>query len=394
MSEVTDRRRVSKMTCWMLALAASLLTHTAFAAEIRVLRSGTVSGVPGTPGPFGGPADDNLTFFTGTACCVPLSAGAFTPADFASARTGPPAVLVWGEIPPWIASLPCDPDARWVWTSQTVSFSGGRPPYSTLFAYPFTITTPNATAANINICWASDDTLGDPSGPNSIGVYLGAPAAAGIPLPSTFAGGSFAAQTIAATNVPIATGQNWLYFYARDTAGSVAGLIFSATVEVLSSGPPGTVGCCGDMSCPCGNNGATCNGCANSANPAGASLTGSGAPFSEYPVPGGPDTVRLTASGMPSTATALLFKSSLIVPPTIFGDGLRCCGGNILRLSTGVATAGSVTFPLAGQNPLSVKGSSPAGEQACYQVYYRNATAAFCPPATFNVTNSYVINWL
>lgn len=44
---------------------------------------------------------------------------------------------------------------------------------------------------------------------------------------------------------------------------------------------------------------------------------------------------------------------------------------------------------------LSARGSTPPGSglTAYYQTYYRNASASFCPPETFNVSNGYQITW-
>ena len=36
---------------------------------------------------------------------------------------------------------------------------------------------------------------------------------------------------------------------------------------------------------------------------------------------------------------------------------------------------------------------SGQGVERSYQVYYRDGPAAFCPPATFNVTNGVRIHW-
>ena len=34
-----------------------------------------------------------------------------------------------------------------------------------------------------------------------------------------------------------------------------------------------------------------------------------------------------------------------------------------------------------------------SGAVRSYQTYYRNAAAAFCPPATFNATNAVRVTW-
>jgi hypothetical protein len=77
---------------------------------------------------------------------------------------------------------------------------------------------------------------------------------------------------------------------------------------------------------------------------------------------------------------------------TVFGDGLRCAGGAIVRLKTLQNFAGASDHPAAGDLPISVKGMVIAPGTRTYQVWYRNA-AAFCTPSTFNLTNGLSIDW-
>jgi hypothetical protein len=162
------------------------------------------------------------------------------------------------------------------------------------------------------------------------------------------------------------------------------------------SGPTGTAYCFGDGSggaaCPCGNNGAAGNGCAHSLNPAGANLAGSGTASVSS------DSVVLTGSGMPPTTTCLYFQGTSAVD-VVFGDGKRCVGGSIVRLGTKTNVGGTSQFPAAGDPSITVRAAtySPpqpiaAGDIRSYQCWYRNA-AAFCTPATFNLTNGYAITW-
>jgi uncharacterized repeat protein (TIGR01451 family) len=183
--------------------------------------------------------------------------------------------------------------------------------------------------------------------------------------------------------------------YSIEGTGIAA--ISGPPVTTVVLGPAGVPGCCGDGSsaaCPCLNFGAPCNGCANSGNAAGASLSAIGSPNSEYPTfVTFPDTVIFTANGLPSTAFAILFKGTSTTAPVMFGDGLRCCSGALRRLAAQNAVAGSFNFgyPTA---KVSVAGHSPPGEHACYQLYYRDPNSSFCTTATFNITNSYQITWL
>lgn len=138
--------------------------------------------------------------------------------------------------------------------------------------------------------------------------------------------------------------------------------------------------------CPCGNNGAAGNGCANSVNPSGANLSASGA--------SSPDTIVLSGSGMPATATCTYLQGDAL-DDVVFGDGVRCAGGTLIRLSTKTNAGGMSKFPSAGDLSVSTRGVVTPGSGAVryYQAQYRNAAATFCPPATINITNGLRIIW-
>ncbi|MBI5363359.1 MAG: hypothetical protein HZA53_09275 [Planctomycetes bacterium] len=172
------------------------------------------------------------------------------------------------------------------------------------------------------------------------------------------------------------------------TASSVA------TLTIL----PGETGqgfCAGDAldpqvttPCPCGNVGTSGRGCAHSANAAGARLFAQGTTT--------PDTIVLRAEGLPATTTCIfLAGDGDNVVGVVFGDGVRCVDGLLVRLGTNAASAGSARYPSGAQASVSVRGGTPPGSGLIgrYQTYYRNAAAAFCPPATFNVTNGWSLAW-
>ena len=141
--------------------------------------------------------------------------------------------------------------------------------------------------------------------------------------------------------------------------------------------------------CPCGNLGASGNGCAWHTGPAGASLAASGRIESE-------DELVLTASGMPASAPSTVFLKgdAQLAGGVVFGDGVRCVGGNLIRLGTKTNVSGAARYPEAGNAPISVRGGTPVGSGAIgyYQTYYRNA-ASFCTSSTFNVTNGVRVVW-
>jgi hypothetical protein len=155
--------------------------------------------------------------------------------------------------------------------------------------------------------------------------------------------------------------------------------------------------CFGDGSgtpCPCGNASApgANEGCLNSFG-TGGRLTGTGS------VRVTNDTFQLQASGTPPTGHApTFFQSTASVNGglgTVFGDGLRCASGAVIRLGTRVSSNGSVSFGfgIPGDPLVSVQGAIPAvGGTRYYQVTYRNSFA-FCTPATFNLTNGVRVVW-
>ncbi|MCY2960981.1 MAG: calcium-binding protein [Planctomycetota bacterium] len=161
--------------------------------------------------------------------------------------------------------------------------------------------------------------------------------------------------------------------------------------------PPGpTPHCAGDgtgTACPCGNTGSSGRGCNNSFSTGGGRLDGSGSTKVTN------DTLWFQAYGLPNVASALLFQGDAEQNGglgAVFGDGLRCAGGAILRLGSRFASGGSVSFGhgVPGDAPISVNGAIPAGTVSVrmYQIWYRNV-ADFCTPSGFNLTNGVRVVW-
>jgi hypothetical protein len=152
--------------------------------------------------------------------------------------------------------------------------------------------------------------------------------------------------------------------------------------------------CFGDgtgTNCPCGNNGAAGRGCANSANPSGARLIGTGvATIAD-------DTFRIIGSGMPPTATCLYFQGTVGTNAglgTVFGDGLRCASGTVIRLGTRTNSGGVSAYGYPTDTLIHIRGLIPAsGGSRYYQGWYRNS-ANFCTPSGFNLTNGLHVVWL
>ena len=161
---------------------------------------------------------------------------------------------------------------------------------------------------------------------------------------------------------------------------------------ILPATDTGTPYCFGDgsgVACPCGNasSAGAAAGCLNSLGTAG-TLRGAGLASIAS------DSFQLRGSAM-ANSSALYFQGTTQAGAglgTVFGDGLRCAAGSVIRLGTKVNAAGQSTFPGAGDPSVSVRGAVPAGSTRTYQVWYRNA-AAFCAAETFNLTNGLSVAW-
>ncbi len=351
--------------------------------EVHVLRSGQHDGQPGT----GGQLDDLARGMSLPVCNTPLSTAVFGASDFATADTGP-AAIICTPIFPWPQNLPDDPLARWInWGSTPQHDTTGAG--SELYALPFVISSPLASTASVEISWAVDDVIGDPSGPNSIGAYMN-----GTPLDSGFTLGSTHHVQSA---VAVHPGANTLYIYQRDTGCSDAGLMFSATIRVPVACGSASY-CLGDgtgTACPCANSGAMNHGCENSSTTGGAYLVFSGTPSL------GNDTAQLSCTGEKPTAFSVVLQGTTQIPAVHYGDGLRCIGGSLKRLYKRNAVGGAIHVPDTGDLSISAQSAARsnvivAGSSRYYQIAYRDPSTTFCPSPsgnTFNVSNAIRIDW-
>jgi hypothetical protein len=215
----------------LLGILAIVVPTTSALAATTIIRTGQVAGAPGSCGGL----DDNFHYFAPNVNCgQPIVSAPFQAADFAAACAGPQAAVISPTSLPWIASLPCDPDARWIGSSVIPGSCYGAG-VSVLYCAPFS--SQCTVADSIRICWAVDDFLGDdPSfgGPNPGGVYIN-----GVDLGPAFSGpGSNPQYSAVAYNVPLNLGANNIEVYQRDAGCSVSGLILSATVYSDCSGVP------------------------------------------------------------------------------------------------------------------------------------------------------------
>jgi len=162
--------------------------------------------------------------------------------------------------------------------------------------------------------------------------------------------------------------------------------------------------CYGDGSsasgpCPCGNiSPPATGGCLNSLGMAGTLVATSPSGTARVAVDiSGFDRVTLTGANMPN-AMCRYFQGSPLAP-VLFGDGVRCVN-NPFQVQLGTRlNAGGTSFVGGGPGPaISLQGALltplPAPCTRAYQCWYRNSSPTFCTPATFNMTNGVLINWL
>jgi hypothetical protein len=146
--------------------------------------------------------------------------------------------------------------------------------------------------------------------------------------------------------------------------------------------------------CPCSNSGAPGNGCRNSAGLGGALLHSTGTTI--------PDTLTLIANNEPATPlTIFMMGDALTETPIHFGDGIRCAGGNLLRMYLHTAVGGNAAAPLPGEPSISQRAANlgfpiPPGSVRYFQAYYRDGAPSFCPFPTgssFNITSALRVIW-
>ncbi len=153
----------------------------------------------------------------------------------------------------------------------------------------------------------------------------------------------------------------------------------------------GTAFCNGDGSgtlCPCGNQNDGSNGvsgCANSAGAGGGKLVASGSPSISAA-----DLV-LAGSTLQTGQAGLYLQGNNATGGgngVVFGDGLRCAGGGVVRLQ--VRNSGMTGSSFTTVNIGAIGGVS-AGQTKRYQLWFRD-TAGPCGSG-FNFTNGLEITW-
>jgi hypothetical protein len=156
---------------------------------------------------------------------------------------------------------------------------------------------------------------------------------------------------------------------------------------------PGVAFCFGDgaqVACPCGNESLAAEhvGCLNSGGKGGKLRAIGTASIAN-------DTVVLAGSGM-LAGPALYFQGTDTKgggAGMLFGDGLRCASGTVVRIATVVNVAGNSSYPPLGGSPISTRGVVTTPVTRHYQILYRNV-ASFCTSDTFNLSNGWTVSWV
>ena len=157
---------------------------------------------------------------------------------------------------------------------------------------------------------------------------------------------------------------------------------------------PGTPICFGDGSgapCGCGTEIAgTMGGCGNSLN-VGGTLSATGTADTTN------DSLGLSCSGV-RTQPGLFFQADNTIgggTGITFGDGIRCCGMNVIRLEVTVPPGPE---PATATMSVNINGMFPGtinpGDKKCYQFWYRDPGMGNpCGGGNFNLSNAVSVTW-
>jgi hypothetical protein len=160
---------------------------------------------------------------------------------------------------------------------------------------------------------------------------------------------------------------------------------------------PGAGYCFGEVGvgtpCPCSNdNDGTLHGagCDNGVFSGGARLSGFGTASVSA------DTLVLNTIHAEPGNSGLYFQANNAInggDGIVFGDGLRCAGGGVIRLQVRFSNPGGATSTT---NAIGTKGAVVAGDTKRYQYWYRTISNPPCGLGVndFNLSNGYEVTWL
>ena len=261
----------------------------------------------------------------------------------------------------------------------------------------FTYTATTTGTLTVSTCGGVTSTTQD----TKIAIYSGTacPSAAGLTC-NDDAGSACTASTLnSIVSTATTCGATYLIElgnFSTTTTVNIFGT-FTVTETGTTCSTPVTYFCFGDgtgLACPCANNGAVGNGCANSLNANGGNLTASGIASVSA------DTWTISGSGIPN-GPGLYYQALNQLGGgngVLFGDGIRCIGGTVIRLGIVTAAGNASSYPspnppAVNAIPISVKGFNLAGDVRNYQLWYRDSTIGFCTANVFNLTNAVNVTW-
>ncbi len=162
---------------------------------------------------------------------------------------------------------------------------------------------------------------------------------------------------------------------------------YFGTWVLTGNGGGGGGFCYGDGTiCPCGNTPGPAQGCANSTGE-GATLGATG-----NPTVGENDSVVFHVARCPGNVAGLFFQGDRKVGGSdgkIFGDGLRCVGGAIIRLQVRVTDDRGRAESTA---KISDEANLQPGDTRFYQFWYRDPGLSPCN-TEFNISNGVSLTW-
>ena len=182
-------------------------------------------------------------------------------------------------------------------------------------------------------------------------------------------------------------------FWVSSTDGAI--LMANALAYTAGGAEPGTGFCFGDVGsgapCPCANENdgsVPGSGCANGILASGALLKANGSASLSA------DTLVLATTGLEPGRPGLYFQANDDLSPGIaWGDGLRCAGGQLIRLGVRVSDGAGYSDTTGYALPISLlTGNILAGDTKYYQCWYSNPSASPCA-AGFNTSNGYSVAW-
>jgi len=346
-------------------LALVLCASSASADELSFL-------VPFGPVAIGGSATLTLPRFDGSQGVLRLARigiQGFVGGTWALENTSGQGVVVGGYA-----------SSQWIGAYVPVSLPyGGTPPLNP--GYPGEMTPLSAFDGSVDYAGASGVALAFSNQAGDGGPYQEYPGYSDAALTFYSAGGTFDVTV----GPMLRYGPSMLPPGVQD--GSTVTVSGHVRVTYVYETP--TTPICGGSStsgCPCGNVGTVPRGCNNSTGSGGGLLAATGTASISA------DTLTLSGAGM-TNSNALYFQGTTFqYAQSVYGDGLRCVTGNVVRLGTKTNSAGASSYPGFGDPSISVRGGVVAPGTRAYQVIYRDG-GDFCTSSQFNATNGLLVLW-